>query len=476
MVQLHIIGNTNIPVSRKYECCAYNMFAIKLAEDLSSYYEVNLYGTSDDDEIVGSNKYNFHQLTNIDFFNKIKVNFNSGEWLSFNNSKEIEKIKYFTTDGLKTQLLKNVKKGDIIVNLYLIYLRIDKIFTEDFCHVIIMYYFSGVFNYQPEWRNNILASPHTFNNLYFRNTSDVKLDGKISCEKHKHIVNSSKLIVDSSKLIVDSSGAVCNECESNCEECINLSKLNAEKIMRMERKYCYYNRFTLENEIDDNSEYLPPYYDEEDFDFQVERNRKRKTFLYLGRIQESKGVTIIFELAKTHPDYDFIIAGEGKIVDGKLEVEKFLPDQKVFLYYDLIEYPNIEFIGFIGGKEKIKLIKSVACLIQPSRYLEPFGLNVLEAAFCGIPSITPADGGFTISVPKELNFLQYERHNLPDKLIVESISKIMENINDKLIGAKEILLDHCKTNFDKKVVIPKIVNYIEKLIDSEVKNLIEYSI
>lgn len=146
----------------------------------------------------------------------------------------------------------------------------------------------------------------------------------------------------------------------------------------------------------DLSTVIYPYYDGTVLVLKGKVKTSRVRFLYLGRIQESKGVGIIFSLALLHPEVDFIIAGEGQVNDEKYLKVQCHNEARNYIYYDLTEYPNVMYVGFVGGEDKTKLLQCVDCLIQPSLYVEPFGLNVLEAAFCGTPSIVPGCGGFKI--------------------------------------------------------------------------------
>jgi glycosyltransferase involved in cell wall biosynthesis len=53
---------------------------------------------------------------------------------------------------------------------------------------------------------------------------------------------------------------------------------------------------------------------------------------------------------------------------------------------------NVEFVGEVGGSEKIELLGAAACLLNPVRWAEPFGLVMIEALACGTPVVT-SDAG-----------------------------------------------------------------------------------
>lgn len=50
-------------------------------------------------------------------------------------------------------------------------------------------------------------------------------------------------------------------------------------------------------------------------------------------------------------------------------------------------HPLVEYLGEIGYREKIKLISNAKCNVHPIIFREPFDLTVLEAAYCGTPTL-----------------------------------------------------------------------------------------
>ena len=45
----------------------------------------------------------------------------------------------------------------------------------------------------------------------------------------------------------------------------------------------------------------------------------------------------------------------------------------------------VEFIGYVGEKERSRLLGGARALLYPIRYQEPFGLVLVEAMMCGTP-------------------------------------------------------------------------------------------
>jgi glycosyltransferase involved in cell wall biosynthesis len=52
-----------------------------------------------------------------------------------------------------------------------------------------------------------------------------------------------------------------------------------------------------------------------------------------------------------------------------------------------LNHPLVEFLGELGFKEKVEMISNAKCNFHPINFREPFGLSVLEAAYCGTPTL-----------------------------------------------------------------------------------------
>jgi glycosyltransferase involved in cell wall biosynthesis len=60
----------------------------------------------------------------------------------------------------------------------------------------------------------------------------------------------------------------------------------------------------------------------------------------------------------------------------------------------------VEYLGEIGFDEKVELLSHAKINLHPTNFREPFGLTVLEAAYCGTPTLAIARG----SMPELIEF------------------------------------------------------------------------
>jgi glycosyltransferase involved in cell wall biosynthesis len=103
---------------------------------------------------------------------------------------------------------------------------------------------------------------------------------------------------------------------------------------------------------------------------------------FIGRFDREKNPHLAIQLA--------INLGIKIKLAGKLDYlgdNYFKEEVKPFFKHPLVEY-----LGEVGFRDKIKLISNAKCNLHPTGFREPFGLTILEAAYCGTPTMAIARG------------------------------------------------------------------------------------
>lgn len=103
---------------------------------------------------------------------------------------------------------------------------------------------------------------------------------------------------------------------------------------------------------------------------------------FLGRFDRDKNPHLAMQLA--------VNLGMRIKVAGKID---YLAEG----YFDeevrpLLDNPLVEYLGELGFEEKVELLSRAKCNLHPTGFREPFGLDVLEAAYCGTPTLAVARG------------------------------------------------------------------------------------
>lgn len=115
---------------------------------------------------------------------------------------------------------------------------------------------------------------------------------------------------------------------------------------------------------------IPGYFEVERFDY---REEKDDYYLFVGRLNENKGIQIASDICKK-AGVKLLIAGAGK------------PP----------EYGS--YMGVVNPVERNQLMSRAKALIMPTIYVEPFGNVAVEAMACGTPVICTDWGAMTETV------------------------------------------------------------------------------
>jgi glycosyltransferase involved in cell wall biosynthesis len=54
--------------------------------------------------------------------------------------------------------------------------------------------------------------------------------------------------------------------------------------------------------------------------------------------------------------------------------------------------PDVEYVGEVGGQDKLRLLGDAVCLLNPIAWPEPFGMVMVEALACGTPVVGTPEG------------------------------------------------------------------------------------
>lgn len=146
------------------------------------------------------------------------------------------------------------------------------------------------------------------------------------------------------------------------------------------------------------------------------RDPNKVNLIYVGRLVESKGVEDLLTLIKKldRKIYSLKIIGDGPL--RKL-VEKAS-----------IEYENIQYMGYINSKREMYNLFS-QCDVQllfskktkDNNWEELFGMVIIEAMYCGVPTISTSHIGPKSIITHEVNGFLIDENN-----ILEETTKILE--------------------------------------------------
>lgn len=99
---------------------------------------------------------------------------------------------------------------------------------------------------------------------------------------------------------------------------------------------------------------------------------------FCGRLSREKGVDLIIEVARRHPEITFKLA--GAVRDAELIAHK---------------PTNVELVGYVTGTHLRDFYRQARFVLMASRCYEGFPMAILEAACEYRPTLAPDHGGFT---------------------------------------------------------------------------------
>lgn len=154
--------------------------------------------------------------------------------------------------------------------------------------------------------------------------------------------------------------------------------------------------------------------------------------LFLGRLNHVKGPDLLLSafilIADKYPEVHLIFAGPDS---GMLEI--LIKEAKVSKVSD-----RIHFVGYVGGDDKVIMLRNATCLVIPSRK-EAMSVVVLEAGICSVPVIFTdrcglnafAEAGAGLSVQAEVGEIA---HGL-DRMLADSKEQksMASNLSDIIL-------------------------------------------
>jgi len=97
--------------------------------------------------------------------------------------------------------------------------------------------------------------------------------------------------------------------------------------------------------------------------------------VFMGRLNEDKGLRVVLELARACPQRSFVLCGQGDPLPW-------------------LGLPNVRYREPIHGEGRAELLGGAALVLMPTRYVEPFGGVAAEALLCGTPVAASSFGAF----------------------------------------------------------------------------------
>lgn len=119
-------------------------------------------------------------------------------------------------------------------------------------------------------------------------------------------------------------------------------------------------------------------------------------YLFVGRIEEIKGIQLLLSAFSKMPKMQLLVAGDGPLFDEKREWVK------------AHGLDNVLLLGYIDHQELAKLISECKAVIVPSQIYETFGMVIIESYAAHKPVIAGDIGNIGSLVEEEISGLKFK--------------------------------------------------------------------
>ena len=147
------------------------------------------------------------------------------------------------------------------------------------------------------------------------------------------------------------------------------------------------------------------------------QNETGEFYLFIGRVEEIKGVPIILEAFEKMPDKRIVIAGTGT------KLEEYELKEK--------EFKNIEFKGFVPKDKLQHLLRRTKAVIVASQCYETFGMIVAEAFASHVPVIVGDIGNVGSLADDGINGVKFQYDSF--RALIQAINRF-EQMDQKTLG------------------------------------------
>lgn len=178
-------------------------------------------------------------------------------------------------------------------------------------------------------------------------------------------------------------------------------------------------------------------------------------FLYVGRLEMSKGIDQLLQAFTQRPGFDLLLAGWGSMGPSLLK--------------QYSGFNNIRFLGFQPHDRMAELYRQATAVVSPFWGPEVFGLVTIESMACGTPVIGRRAGGSTEVIEQTAGGLVYDH---PEELLplVDRLAADPELRRSLGRKGQQVVERH----FSEERWVGKYLELIHRYADAKQETLREY--
>lgn len=169
--------------------------------------------------------------------------------------------------------------------------------------------------------------------------------------------------------------------------------------------------------------------------FQVEEgNQMRKNqFVYVGRLEQSKGIKILIKAWHDICDSELLLCGIGSLTEW------------CYQYINNNNLANIKMMGFISGVKVMEIIAESKAIILPTQLYEGFPMVIVEAFSVGTPVIGSNIGNVGSIIEHGITGMHFQYGS------VQNLQEVILSMQMESESMTENILDIYKEKYSPEV-------------------------
>lgn len=172
-----------------------------------------------------------------------------------------------------------------------------------------------------------------------------------------------------------------------------------------------FNKNKLMSLVNEDKIFIKPNFVKKDNE--IFKENRDNYFLFLGRIDELKGIRLLVEVWKDIDNSKLFVLGKGPL---EKDIRQYIKDNNI---------KNIDLLGFKQKNEVMEFISNAKALIVPSQWYEGFPMTIVESLSLGVPVIAGDIGNLTMIIDDGKNGLVFKYND--KKSLIDKINELQND-------------------------------------------------
>lgn len=149
-----------------------------------------------------------------------------------------------------------------------------------------------------------------------------------------------------------------------------------------------------------------------------------------------------------------------------------------------LSHPLVEYMGELDFEQKVELLSKARCNLHPTGFREPFGLTIIEAAYCGTPTMAVNRGAMSELIEKDRTgilvedmiegYTRLQECFKMDRLYIAKRARSLfnyRNMAEQYVAAYEVAIEKHKALSDRERLLQGLNPFKKQQLEEMWKNV-----